>query len=150
PFCGYNDHRLWWDRPGGMLFSLAPWEERSWQARSAILRLENLRNVGVWIVHGAWDRNVGGGVDVAHSRNSAARLAELGIPHRYTELPATGHGGVEMDLALLGEVLRWLVAQRRLATPSRITFTTHELRHPGAYWIQIQQLDRYGAAPARV
>ena len=91
PFSGYNDYRLW-RRPGGMTFPLFPWEEPSWRARSAIFRLENLRHTGIWIVHGSWDRAVGGGVDVAHARNSAARLDALGIPYRYSELPETGHG----------------------------------------------------------
>ena len=88
-----------------MTFPLFPWEEPSWRARSAILLLENLRHTGIWIVHGAWDRAVGGGVDVAHSRNSAAGLEALGIPHRYTELPETGHGALGAagsDLALAG------------------------------------------------
>jgi pimeloyl-ACP methyl ester carboxylesterase len=151
PFAGYNDYRLW-SRPGGMTFPLFPWEEPSWRARSAIFLLENLRHTGIWMVHGAWDRAVGGGVDVAHSRNSAAGLEALGIPHRYTELPETGHGalGAAGRTSLLQEVLRWLVAQRRPSAPTRLTLTTFEPRHPGADWVEVQQLERYGGPPARV
>ena len=151
PFAGYNDYRLW-GRPGGMTFPLFPWEEPSWRARSAILLLENLRHTGIWMVHGAWDRAVGGGVDVAHSRNSAAGLEALGIPHRYTELPETGHGalGAAGRASLLQDVLRWLIAQRRPSAPTRLTLTTFEPRHPGSDWVEVQQLERYGGPPARV
>ena len=149
PFCGYNDYRLW-TRPGGMTFPLMPWEEASWRARSAIFLMENLRHVGIWMVHGAWDRAVGGGVDVAHSRNSAARLQALGIPYRYDELPATGHGVLDKDADLMQRLLRWLVAQRRPTSPGRLTFTTYELRHPRAYWLEVLQLGRYGGVPGRV
>jgi hypothetical protein len=151
PFAGYNDYRLW-HRPGGMTFPVYPWEEPSWRARSAVFQLENLRHSGVWIVHGAWDRAVGGGVDVAHARNSAARLQALGIPHRYTELSETGHSafGAAGASPLLGEVLRWLLVQRRPAAPARLTHTTAELRHPGADWISIQQLAVYGGPSGRV
>jgi dienelactone hydrolase len=151
PFCGYNDYRLW-RRPGGMTFPLHPWEEPSWRARGAIFQLENLRHAGIWIVHGAWDRAVGGGVDVAHARNSAARLDALGIPYRYTELPGVGHGayGAALRTSLFGDVLRWLVAQRRPDAPARLTLASSELRHPGGDWIALRQLSAYGGPPARV
>ena len=151
PFCGYNDYRLW-RRPGGMTFPLHPWEEPSWRARGAIFQLENLRHTGIWIVHGAWDRAVGGGVDVAHARNSAARLDALGIPYRYTELPGVGHGayGAALRTSLFGDVLRWLVAQRRPDAPARLTLASSELRHPGGDWIALRQLSAYGGPPARV
>ena len=151
PFSGYNDYRLW-GRPGGMTFPLFPWEEPSWRARSAIFRLENLRHTGIWIVHGAWDRAVGGGVAVAHARNSAARLDALGIPYRYSELPETGHGayGAALRSGLFGDVLRWMVAQRRPQAPARLTLATGELRHPGGDWIAVRQLTTYGGPEARI
>jgi pimeloyl-ACP methyl ester carboxylesterase len=149
PFCGYNDYRLW-TRPGGWTFPLFPWEEPSWQARSAIFLLENLRHIGIWIVHGAWDRAVGGGVDVAHSRNSAARLAALGIPYRYTEVLQAGHDARVGSDANLAQVLPWLVAQRRVTHPTRFGFKTFDLTHADAYWIGIRQFQRYGSRPASV
>jgi hypothetical protein len=149
PFSGYNDYRLWF-RPGGMTFPLLPWEVPSWRARSAVFLLENLRHVGVWMIHGAWDRGVNGGVDVAHAREAAKRFQALGIAHRYTELPATGHDAAFMQGPLLGEVLRWLVTHRRPADPSRVSFSTYELRHNRAYWVEINQLARYGGIRARV
>jgi hypothetical protein len=128
-----------------MTFPLMPWEEPSWQARSAAFVLENLRHVGVWIVHGGLDRAVGGGVDVEHARRSARALDELGIPHRYTELPERGHDSGFMREPLFAEVLNWLVSQRRPTAPPTVTYRTQELRHSGAYWVEIKQQELYGA-----
>jgi pimeloyl-ACP methyl ester carboxylesterase len=141
PICGYNDYRLW-TRPDGMTFPLMEWEVPSWRARSAAFILENLRHVGVWMVHGEWDRAVGGGVDVEHSRRSAARLDELGIPYRYTELAEMGHVG--MPEPLTEEVLPWLVSQRRPNAPTEVRFHTHDLRHNSAYWVTIEQQQHPG------
>lgn len=150
PFAAYNDYRIW-NRPGGMTFQLLPWEVPSWEARSPVFLLENLRNTGIWITHGEWDRAIGGGVDVLHSRNSVARLTELGIPHRYSELKETGHGAMRgaEAMGLLPDILRWMVAQRRPVSPATVDFVTYELRHHVSHWIDIQQLQRYGV-PARV
>lgn len=145
PLGGYNDYRLW-KRPGGMTFPLHPWEEPSWEARSAIFLLENLQHVGIWIVHGEWDRAVGGGVDVQHARRSAASLDRLGVEHRYTELPATGHDRRFMRERFFGEVLRWLVEQRRQPEPAIVTFRTYDLHHSRSYWVDVKQQQRYGAA----
>jgi hypothetical protein len=149
PFCGYNDYRLW-TRPGGMTFPLQPWEEPSWRARSAIFLLENLRHVGIWMVHGEWDRAVGGGVDVAHSRNSAARLAELGIPFRYTEVAQAGHDEKILSEDNLAVALPWLAAQRRVVAPVDVMLTAYDLGHATAWWVSIDQLARYGDAPGRI
>jgi pimeloyl-ACP methyl ester carboxylesterase len=147
PMGGYNDYRLW-RRPGGLTFPLFPWEEPSWKARSAALMLENLRHVGIWMVHGAWDRAVGGGVDVEHARQSARLLDELGIEHRLTELAETGHDTRFMCEPFFGEVLRWLTTHRRPPSPERVSFRTSELQHHRAYWAEIGQIEEYGTSAA--
>jgi pimeloyl-ACP methyl ester carboxylesterase len=143
PLAGYNDYRLW-KRPGGMTFPLQLWEEPSWEARSAIFLLENLRNTAIWMVHGKWDRAVGGGVDVEHARQSARALDELGIPYRLTELPATGHDRRFMREPFFGEVLGYLIERRRPQAPPAITFRTYDLHHTRCYWLEIKQQQRYG------
>lgn len=143
PLGGYNDFRLW-KRPGGMTFPLMPWEAPSWHARSAIFQLENLRHTGIWMVHGAWDRAVGGGVDVRHARGAAESLDSLGIPYRYTELPATGHDRRFMREQSFAEVLRWLVEQRRADEPATVTLRSHGLHMNTSYWVTVQQQERYG------
>jgi pimeloyl-ACP methyl ester carboxylesterase len=142
PMSAYNDFRLW-RRPGGMTFALKPWEVPSWRARSAIFQLENLRHVAIWMVHGGWDRAVGGGVDVEHARRSGTELDRLGISYRYSELAEMGHNRQFMKEPFFGEVLRWLVDQRRTPEPSVVSFRTHDLHHSAAYWIEIKQLHRY-------
>src|SRR5207302_8139478 len=67
PMAGYCDYRLW-EKPGGSTFPMQPWEEPSWQQRSAAFLVENFEHTPLWIVHGEWDRSVRGGVPVAHSR----------------------------------------------------------------------------------
>jgi predicted esterase len=143
PLGGYNDFRLW-RRPGGMTFPLQPWEVPSWESRSAAFHFENLRHVGVWMVHGGWDRAVGGGVDVEHSRRAATALERLGIPYKYTELRDIGHDFRFMSEPLFADVLKWLVTQQRPAEPAVVSLSTGELRHARAYWLQVEQQDHYG------
>ena len=142
PMSGYNDFRLW-RRPGGMTFPLMPWEVASWRARSAIFLLENLRHVAIWMLHGSLDRAVGGGVDVQHARRSAARLDNLGIPYRYTEMAEIGHNRQFMKEQSFAKVLRWLVEQRRTSEPATVSLRAHDLHHAAAYWVDIKQLQRY-------
>jgi hypothetical protein len=48
-----------------------------------------------------------------------------------------------------GDVLQWLVEQRRPDAPAQVSFCTYDLHHNGSYWVQVVQQQRYGAA-ARV
>lgn len=82
-FCGYCDYQLW-KKPEGSTFHMHSWEKVSWKSRSAAFTVENLRHTSVWIVHGEWDRAVGGGVRVEHSRQMAKKLADLGYTYEYT------------------------------------------------------------------
>jgi acetyl esterase/lipase len=142
PFCGYSDYRLW-EKPGGLTFFMRPWEEPSWQARSATLLAENLTRTPTWLIHGEWDRSVGGGVSVEQSRRLAARLEELGAPYRYTEVPRTGHD-VREDPALLADAVAWLLDQRKDRNPSRVRFATGTLRHNRSAWVGIEQQEHSG------
>src|SRR4029079_8246321 len=121
PFCGYADYRLW-EKPGGLTFQMRPWEEPSWRARSAALLAENLADIPIWIVHGEWDRAVGGGVSVEQSRRMARLLDDLGAPVRYTAVPRTRHDSREP--AVWHQVIRWLLDQHRPATRDRIRLAT--------------------------
>jgi dipeptidyl aminopeptidase/acylaminoacyl peptidase len=109
PFCGYCDYRLW-EKPGGLTFQMREWEEPSWQSRSAAFLAENLARTPVWIIHGEWDRAVGGGVSVEHSRQMDRLLAGLGSPHTYTELPGVGHDARVPEV--WHRVFPWLLDQR--------------------------------------
>ena len=141
PFCGYCDYRLW-EKPGGLTFHLQPWEEPSWMARSAALLPENFAHTPIWIVHGEWDRSVGGGVPVEHSRQMFARLKAHGCTVRYTESLQTGHGCRTEDI--FGKVVPWLLEQRRAEAIDDLALTTYELRHNRSHWAEINQLESYG------
>ena len=141
PFCGYDDYRLW-EKPGGLTFHMREWEEPSWRARSAAFLVENLERTAIWMVHGEWDRAVGGGVSVEHSRQMARLLGELGIPFTYTELPRTGHDSRLPEI--WEQVILWLLDQRKVRDPDRVVLATFSLRHHRSAWVAIQQLARYG------
>ena len=141
PFCGYCDYRLW-EKPGGLTFHMHPWEEPSWRARSAAFLVENMRHTPLWIVHGEWDRAIGGGVPVEHSRQMVRSLAAKGYTQTYTEVPQTGHGCRTPEI--WRQVVPWLLQQRKERRPRQVSLATYSLRHNRAYWLGIEQLQVYG------
>ena len=141
PFCGYCDYRLW-EKPGGLTFHMHEWEIPSWRARSAAFLIENLSHTPVWIIHGEWDRGVGGGVPVEHSRQMAQLMEERGYTHKYTEIPKTGHGCRLPDI--WEEVILWLLKQQKQRSPDHVSLVTYNLRHNQSYWVTIDQLSHYG------
>ncbi len=141
PFCGYCDYRMW-EKPGGLTFPMHAWEEPSWRSRSAAFLAENLEHTPVWMVHGEWDRAVGGGVPVGHSRQMARLMEERGYSYRYTEVPGTGHGCRTPDL--WEQVIPWLLDQRKRSDPDHVCLVSFDLRHNRSYWVAIQQLAQYG------
>ncbi len=141
PFCGYCDYRLW-EKPNGYTFHLQEWEESSWQARSAAFLVDNLAHTPIWIVHGAWDRGVGGGVPVTHSRRMAKEMAARGFAHKYTEVPNTGHDCRTSDI--WERVILWLLQQRKQRCPNHVCLATYSLRHNRSHWIAIDQIANYG------
>ena len=132
PMSGYCDYRLW-RKPGGYTFQMPPWEESSWQARSAALLVDNFQQTPMWIMHGAWDRGVGSGVSVEHSRQMHRRLTEHGFPARYTEVPQKGHHFLED--AMFESAVRWMLDQEKQVTPAQIRLSTFSLRHNDSYWV---------------
>ena len=118
------------------------WEEASWKSRSAAFIVENLRHTPVWIVHGEWDRAVGGGVPVEHSRQMAKKLDALGYTYEYTEVPEIGHGCQTPEI--LRQITAWLLAQKKERYPEQISLVTYSLRHNRSYWTAIDQLEVYG------
>ncbi len=141
PFCGYCDYRLW-EKPGGLTFHMHEWETPSWRSRSAAFLIENLTHTPVWIIHGEWDRGVGGGVPVEHSRQMAQLMEAQRYTHKYTEVPKTGHGCRLPDI--WEEVILWLLQQRKQRSPDHVSLATYDLRHNRSYWVTVDQLTHYG------
>ena len=142
PFAGYCDYRLW-EKPGGLTFQMSEWEEPSWRSRSAALLVENLQHTPIWIGHGSWDRSIGGGVSVEHSRQMARLMGEIGHPYKYTEVPELGHTSADRA-GIWEDVVLWLLDQRKMRDPEHVTLASYGLRHNRSYWVSIDQLARYG------
>ena len=145
PVCGYCDYRLW-HKPGGTIMPTLPWEHPSWRARGAAFRPGNVANMALWIVHGAWDTALGGGVPVEHSRQMVRLLTENGVDHQYTEVPAYGHGPMPDDIR--SSILPWMCRQVRQHLPEKIDLTAHTLRHNSSHYLRLDAFERYGS-PAR-
>ena len=141
PFCGYCDYRLW-EKPGGLTFHMHEWEMPSWRSRSAAFLIENLAHTPVWIIHGEWDRGVGGGVPVEHSRQIAQLMEERDYTYKYTEVPKTGHGCRLPDI--WEEAILWLLKQRKQRSPNHVSLAIYNLRHNRSYWVTVDQLAHYG------
>ena len=142
-FAGYCDYRLW-QKPGGLTFPMMEWEEFSWKSRSASDCVENYINTPVWILHGEWDRTIGGGVDVIQSQSMAKKLQALGYNYRYTELPERGHNSYDRNATYFRDVILWLIKQKRISSPKRIHLVCHELRYNKNHYVSIEQLQQYG------
>jgi len=140
PFCGYCDYRLW-EKPGGATFHMHEWEEPSWRSRSAALLIENLAHTKVWMVHGEWDRGVGGGVPVEHSRQMVRLFEAAGYDFRYTEVPETGHSCRLPEV--VDEVVPWLLRQQKERDPERVAHAAFTLRHNRSHWVSIEQFEVY-------
>ena len=136
PFCGYCDYQLW-KKPGGTTFHRSPWEEFSWRSRGASYRVQNMRHVPTRIIHGEWDRSVGGGVDVVHSRSMDRKLSELGFAHEYHEIPETGHGCRTDET--FPPTVRWLLKQSKVRNPDQVSLVVHTLRHNKSGWVAVEQ-----------
>jgi dipeptidyl aminopeptidase/acylaminoacyl peptidase len=140
PLFGYCDDKIW-EKSSLSFFRSQPWEEFSWTARSAAYRAANMRHVALYIAHGEWDRGVPGGVPVEHSRQMDRLLSQLGIPHTYIEIPKTGHYS---SPEVVNTSLLWLLKQKRVTDPDRVSLVVHTLRHHRAHWVAVHQQIVYG------
>ena len=138
-FCGYCDYRLW-EKPGGFTFHMHPWEEPSWRSRSAAYLVENFANTPLLLIHGQWDRSVGGGVSVEHSRTMMRELKARDFACEYIEVPETGHGCITP--ALDKKSILWLLRQRKQSLPRSVHLVTFGLRHNRNHWIVLDQMTR--------
>ncbi len=94
------------------------------------------------MVHGEWDRAVGGGVPKEHSRQMERLLKEKGIECKYTESLKTGHGCKQGQI--WEDVVLWLLEQKKTRNPDHVELATFELRHNRSYWVTIGQMLKYG------
>ena len=100
---------------------------------------ENLGNLPTFCLHGALDRIV----RVSHAQRMVGRMMEYSYEPIYREYPNVGHGGFPRDV--VDERWNWLFKQKRNMRPKKVRFKTARLRYPGAYWVRIDQFERFGS-----
>lgn len=129
PFFGGYDFRFQQD--DAVLAKLTPREQYRRERLSYIAQLEALRTTPVFTSHGDADRIV----PVDYSRYTARLLQRWGYHVRYWEVPGKEHGGLGNDDA----VFSWLLAQKRVTNPARVSIRAAELRSAAAHWVRVTQ-----------
>ncbi|MCC6546967.1 alpha/beta fold hydrolase [Candidatus Sumerlaeota bacterium] len=92
--------------------------------------LGNVEYLNPLIIHGDKDP----AVDVQRSRDADAVLTELGIPHKYIELPGVGHES-SMISDMLPTIGDWIRGRKRMKNPMRIRLSTYTHRRANAWWL---------------
>ncbi|MCS7253328.1 MAG: NPCBM/NEW2 domain-containing protein [Armatimonadota bacterium] len=140
PICGNADHRVWerewnWGQPERTFMT----DVRNFleNCESPVFLAENLMHVPVYCVHGDADDIV----PVGHSRSMVGRLRELGYSVIYDEQKGVGHGG--FHAGTFDKLYAWLLKQVRNRYPKRVVYKTGWLKYKGAYWVEINRIERY-------
>lgn len=92
----------------------------------------NLRHVPVRAYHGTADANV----SILHTEDMINAMRAARLTPEYMPITGVGHicwRGPYENWTLY----EWIMAQRRVAAPSRISYRTRSLRFAGAYWATI-------------
>jgi predicted esterase len=133
PLCGY--HSVFeYDSVRGQ--ALEPWERSAAARRSNVSWAENGRHLPLHVVHGTQD-------SPRTSEVLVNRYEQLGYDVAF-ETPDAGHNVWDETYKD-----RWIFGHfkplQRAAHPRRVTFTTGRLRHGGAHWIRVDEIDDYAA-----
>ena len=104
--------------------------------------VENAKNLGVFIVHGALDDNV----PTMHGRMFAERLEELGYKYGYWEVSGRGHwwhdDSLDVSCVDYPVVMDFLRSHERRVDPPVVRFKTVNLATANrAYWVRINAQD---------
>lgn len=94
--------------------------------------LVNLKNVPVFIIHGAKDTVIA----VEAARDASSRLKRLHYNVVYKEMPELKH---RFPAEEAGKVLDWFRVNKRIPYPKEIKFSTESSRYSMAYWIEITE-----------
>ncbi len=98
--------------------------------------LTNLRNLPVFVVHGADDPTV----SVSASQRAVAGLSDLDYRVRYDELPNVGHGALDGWMVRNGvpQFFEYLRGFRREPWPERVSLAIPYLRFGKHYWVRVE------------
>ncbi len=104
--------------------------------------LSNLQVLAVCVMHGTADEVCA----IAPVRATVERLARLGGPSTYLEIP----GGAHLDPFLQSaRGLRWMAEHRREAFPRRISKSVATLAQPWCAWLRIEAIETSDRGVAR-
>ena len=103
----------WALRNPGRFAALAPVAGCEAGGEGALDALCTLRDLPIWIIHGAADTHV----PVAGADAYADRLARCGADVRYSRLPDADHGDTGREAYSTPELYLWLASQQRRARP---------------------------------
>lgn len=117
------------------------WKRLQYDADDPRFLKGNAQHLPIFLQHGALDDIV----TVEHSRRMQADLKALNFPARYYELPEGDHF-IYFDPEPYTRIFDWMLPQRRLPTPRRVSYTSGNARNDKAYWLQIGARDDYSRA----
>lgn len=139
--CAQSDYYTWYglDRPDVPAFKRSMYE-----LSNPVDWLPNARNLPMLIQHGENDLLV----PAEHARMVGAELSRLGYDHQLLLVPAGPHT-IYFRSEYYTRMFDFFSPHSRMAAPSRVTWQTYSLDLPGAYWITVERVARYGR-PARV
>jgi len=84
-----------------------------------------------------------------HTREMMQRLRQFGASCDFFEDPSPLGHYTYLEKDCWARAFRHLLRHTRLRNPEEIRYTTHSLRFPGSYWIEVRGIMRWGS-PARV
>lgn len=108
-----------------------------------MLSLSNLRNVPVYMVHGARDDVVP--IDIA--REVAGRLRQAGCDAMLVEMPHAGHSAFAAEWR---NVIQWFLSHPRNRSPRRVSLVTASPLTGKAYWVRAVRLSDRTYDPDRL
>ena len=100
--------------------------------------LSNARHLSPFMIHDTDDPIV----PVRNFRDTAIKLASLGISFSYKEEQGYGHNS-KMIGDNFSQLFDWMNGKKRIAKPRRISFTTRTPYKGKAYWISILETIHY-------
>jgi len=141
PACGRTDHYLWQHldrrRVAGFKRLLIdadnPWD-----------LIDNLRNVPTHLQQGERDSLV----NPEHSRRMIKELKRRGFDARFDEIPGEDHW-IYFEPDCYERMLDWFDKHQTKPVPKVVTYTTFLPKYHRAYWVTIDQFQRFGR-PARI